>query len=256
MNHPEIFFRTTELALIKSEYYSQKKAIDLEVENYFANTQSLDNLYSKVNELENSKEILKAFQSNIVAIQQFPISSKLNRETTVDPFSYSLFRSFNITDSKSGFNIGIIILVIFLVSLLKNWKAKRIFVILLIASIGWNLYNYYVKEPDFLAQSRHFLDASVYRKSMMQREANEKLEELYQPTYNYQAEKTYEYEVEGTDGYNDYVEGYIETSGKYGAGYLHDNYSNKIKIEVEWISNGELLGKDNDGNEYNLKVKH
>tara|TARA_R110001599_G_scaffold332396_1_gene547787 strand:+ start:544 stop:1314 length:771 start_codon:yes stop_codon:yes gene_type:complete len=256
MKHPEIFFRTSEFEKIKSDYYEQKQSIDSEVENYFADTNSMEDLYFKVNGLENSKEILDLFPINMIELKQNPIATEYNRVITSDPFSYSSLRSYNIEDSNSAFNISLVILLLFLFTLIKKWRAKKIFGFLLLFCIGWNLYNYYVKEPEFLAQSSHFINVNKYRNDKMHEKANEKLAQLYQPSYTNNSITTYEYEVEGTDNYGDSVEGYVETSGKYGTGYLIDQYSDKKNIEVEWVSNGVLLGSDNDGNEYELQVKH
>jgi hypothetical protein len=43
--------------------------------------------------------------------------------------------------------------------------------------------------------------------------------------------------------------------GKYGSGKLIDLKGNEINITTEWIGNRKLIGIDEDGNKYELRVK-
>ena len=257
MSHPNIFFRETELNAIREKYSETKNEIDSEVDSYFANTNSVDGLYFKVGLLENKQKIYDSFKDTAYTIESFGKTSvKLNSEQYVDPFSYSPFQSFDPTSSKGGFYIGIGLLIIFLFALIKKWRIKKFIGFLLLIAIGLNLYNYFVKEPEFLNSKSLHLNPTEYKNQRMLKVASEKYADLYQPKTTYSTTKTYEYDVEGTDEYGDYVEGYVETSGKYGEGYIFDEYGDKVPIEVEWTGNGELLGTDDDNNEYELKVKH
>jgi hypothetical protein len=257
MSHPKIFFRESELDAVAEKYSNTKKTIDSEVENYFSNTYSIDGLYYKVGLLENKQDIYNSFKSSAYSIESFGKTSvKNNTELYIDPFSYSPFQSFNPTSSKGGFYIGIGLLIFFLFALIKKWRIKKFVGFLLLIAIGLNLYNYYVKEPEFLASKSFQINPSEYKNERMLKVASEKYVDFYQPKTTYATTKTYEYDVEGTDGNGDYVEGYVETSGKYGEGYILNEYGDKVEIEVEWIGNGEMTGTDDDNNEYNLKVKH
>jgi len=258
MSHPVIFFREVELNKIQNEYHLAKSKIDSDVENYFSNTNSIENLYFKVGLLENKEKVLNSFKDTALAIESFGKDYvKLNTEKHVDPFSYSSFQEFDLTGSKEAFYIGIVVFILFLFSLIKKWKVSKLFGIVLLVAIGLNLYNYYVKEPEFLANESFILKPEQYRNTEMLNTADEKFLSFYQPSRKtYSSSKTYNYDVEGTDEYGDFIEGNVETSGKYGEGFIIDEYGDKIEIDTEWSGNGEMTGTDADGNEYTLKVKH
>lgn len=257
MSHPKIFFRESELNAIREKYSETKIKIDSEVESYFSNVYSIDGLYYKVGQLENKQEIYHSFKNTAYSIESFGKSSvKNNTELSVDPFSYSPFQSFDPTSSKGGFYIGIGILIIFLFTLVKKWRIKKFTGFVVLIAVGLNLYNYYVKEPEFLNSKSLKINPTEYKNQKLLKIASEKYTDLYQPKTSYSTREIYEYEVEGTDELGKYVKGFVETSGKYGEGYILDDYGNKISIEVEWTGNSELQGTDNDNNEYELKVKH
>ena len=75
--------------------------------------------------------------------------------------------------------------------------------------------------------------------------------------YNYRAgysgSYNYNYDVEGY-GADGYVHGNIDTSGKYGEGYVYDEYGNELWIETEWIDYGLMEAYDEYGNWYELEV--
>jgi hypothetical protein len=254
MSNPKIFFREAELNLIAENYSNTKNTIDTEVENYFSNVNSVDGLYFKVGLLENKQEIYNSFKNSAYSSESLGKTS--NSELYVDPFSYNPFQSFNPTSSKGGFYIGIGLLILFFFTLVQKWKIKKFVGFLLLITIGLNLYNYYVKEPEFLASKSFHINPSEYKNKRMLKIASEKYNDLYQPKTTYATSNTYEYDVEGIDKNRNYVEGYVETSGKYGDGYILNENGDKIEIEVEWTGNGEIIGTDNDNYEYELKVKH
>lgn len=257
MSHPKIFFRESELEVISKDYSDTKKTIDTEVKSYFENVYNIDGLYYKVGLLENKQDIYKSFNNTAYAIENFGKTSVINnRELYTDPFSYSPFQSFDPTSSKGGFYIGICIFIFFVFTMLKKWRIKKLVGFLLLIVLYLNLYNYYVKEPEFLNSKSLYINQTEYKNQRMLKVASEKYTDFYQPKTTYSTKNTYEYNVEGTDEYGDYVEGFIETSGKYGAGYILDEYGDKIEIEIEWTGNGELIGTDDNNNEYELKVKH
>ena len=64
----------------------------------------------------------------------------------------------------------------------------------------------------------------------------------------------YNYDVEGYSDSGDYFYGEIDTEGKYGEGYIYDDYGNEIYVETEWVGNGELEAYDEYGNYYEFEV--
>ena len=88
----------------------------------------------------------------------------------------------------------------------------------------------------------------------------------YSPTYhtdsNYQynyrtgssGSYNYNYDAEGYSDSGDYVTGNIDTSGRYGDGYLYDEDGNEIHVDTEWDGYGDLEATDDDGNTYDLEV--
>ena len=66
----------------------------------------------------------------------------------------------------------------------------------------------------------------------------------------------YNYDVIATDADGNELEGNINVEGKYGKGTLTDIEDNEIEILTEWIGYGKLLGKDDNGNEYEIVVKN
>jgi hypothetical protein len=254
MSNPEIFFREAELNSITEKYYNTKNTIDTEVENYFSSVNSVYGLYFKVGLLENKQEIFNSFKNSTNSVDRLGKTS--NSKLYVDPFSYNSFQSFNPTSSKGGFYIGIGLLILFFFTIVKKWKIKKYVGLLLLIAIGLNLYNYYVKEPEFLASKSFHINPFEYKNERMLKIASEKYNDLNKKKTTSAKSNTYEYDVEGMDKNRNYVEGYVQTSGKYGAGYILNDYGDKIKVEVEWTRNGEMIGTDNDNYKYDLKVKH
>ena len=66
----------------------------------------------------------------------------------------------------------------------------------------------------------------------------------------------YNYDVIATDVDGNELEGNINVEGKYGKGTITDLGGSEIEITTEWIGYGKLLGKDEDGNEYEIVVKN
>ena len=126
MSHPEIYFRESELEAISNKYHEAKKAIDSEVNDYFAHVSSIDELYYKVGFLENKENIYDSFENSALAVENFgKLSVQNSRELYGDPFSYNPFQSFEPTSSKGGFYIGIGILVFFVITMMNKWKIKN-----------------------------------------------------------------------------------------------------------------------------------
>src|SRR3989338_8532840 len=67
--------------------------------------------------------------------------------------------------------------------------------------------------------------------------------------YNYRTGYTgsyeYNYDVEGY-GDSGYVYGTVDTSGKYGEGYIYDEYGNELWVETEWTDYGALEAYDEE----------
>lgn len=64
----------------------------------------------------------------------------------------------------------------------------------------------------------------------------------------------YNYDITGSDENGNSVYGNIDIEGKYGGGYIEDDYGNEKYIEVEWVDYGVLEGVDEDGNYYEFEV--
>jgi len=77
--------------------------------------------------------------------------------------------------------------------------------------------------------------------------------------YNYRTggsgRYNYNYDVSGYSDYGDYVYGEIDIEGKYGEGYVYDEYGDEIYVDVEWSGYGTLEGYDEDGNYYEFEVE-
>lgn len=71
----------------------------------------------------------------------------------------------------------------------------------------------------------------------------------------YSGDYGYNYDVEGYSDSGDYFYGEIDTNGKYGEGYIYDDYGNEIYVETEWVGNGEIEAYDEDGNYYEFEVE-
>lgn len=69
----------------------------------------------------------------------------------------------------------------------------------------------------------------------------------------YSGNYDYNYDVSGY-GDNGYIYGNIDTSGKYGEGYVYDEDGNEVYVETEWIDYGVLEATDEYGNTYELEV--
>lgn len=75
--------------------------------------------------------------------------------------------------------------------------------------------------------------------------------------YNYRSGYSgsyeYSYDVEGY-GEGGYVYGTVDTSGKYGEGYVYDEDGNELWVETEWTNYGVLEAYDEEGNWYELET--
>jgi len=255
MRHPIIFFREAEYELIKKNYNIKKQSIDIATENYFSDVSSVNQLYVKVSNLGNHATIKKELENLRESIED-PKIFNTHYKQYVDPFSYSpasISRSFDATKSKEGFYIGIILLFVYVYVSIKKWKIKKVIGFLLLISIGINLYNYYIVEHEFLSNKSFYIDEIEYNNERNLKEASEKFIALYKPKPKHlKVSQRYKYRVEGTDEMGNEVEGYIETSGKYGYGYIYNEENKEIEIDVEWVGNGVLYAKDNQNNDYDL----
>lgn len=75
----------------------------------------------------------------------------------------------------------------------------------------------------------------------------------YNSRTGYSGNYGYNYDVSGS-GDNGYTYGNIDTSGKYGEGYIYDEEGNEIYVETEWVDNGVMEATDEYGNTYELEV--
>lgn len=78
----------------------------------------------------------------------------------------------------------------------------------------------------------------------------------YQYNYRsgYSGSYDYNYDVEGYSDSGDYFYGNVDTSGKYGEGYIYDDYGNEMYVETEWTDYGVMEATDEDGNTYEFEV--
>jgi len=65
----------------------------------------------------------------------------------------------------------------------------------------------------------------------------------------------YNYDIIGKDSLGNEVKGKINISGKYGAGKIINEKSEKKDIFVRWIENSKLVGKDRDSLAYEFVVE-
>lgn len=76
--------------------------------------------------------------------------------------------------------------------------------------------------------------------------------------YNYRTGSSgsydYNYDVEGYSDSGDYFYGNVDTSGKYGDGYIYDEDGNEMYVETEWVDYGVMEATDEDGNSYEFEV--
>ncbi|MCP9199022.1 hypothetical protein MKO06_03820 [Gramella sp. GC03-9] len=258
MGHPKVFFRIEELNNLQEQYSNDKEIIDNQVDHFLSNVNSKEGLYYQISLLDNSQEYFDSFKNTALAIENFGKSSVLNnRPLYADPFSYVYNSGFDLSNPETlfYFTIGLgVLFVILLFTKLKDLK-KFVFLLVIIFS-GWNAYNYYVAEPEYIAQKKESLDLDEYKDRKLKRKATDKFVEYYEPIQRYNSRKVYTYDVEGSDANDDDVHGTVETSGKYGEGIITDSYGNEIEIETEWVDKGELIGRDKNGNEYYMSVSH
>mgnify|MGYP000113430057 CR=1 FL=1 len=77
--------------------------------------------------------------------------------------------------------------------------------------------------------------------------------------YNYRTggsgDYEYNYDVSGySSDSGDYLYGNVDTSGKYGEGYIYDEDGNEIYVETEWTDYGVMEAYDEEGNYYEFEV--
>lgn len=70
----------------------------------------------------------------------------------------------------------------------------------------------------------------------------------------YSGDYEYNYDIEGYSDSGDYFYGEVDTSGKYGEGYIYDDYGNEIYVETEWVDYGVMEATDEYGNSYEFEV--
>lgn len=82
-------------------------------------------------------------------------------------------------------------------------------------------------------------------------------DDSYQYNYRtgYSGNYDYNYDVEGYSDSGDYFYGNVDTSGKYGDGYIYDDYGNEVYVETEWTDYGVMEATDENGNTYEFEVE-
>lgn len=95
--------------------------------------------------------------------------------------------------------------------------------------------------------------------SRQYRQADESVYDEY-ATYSYirprdiGTENTYSYRVTGEDCDGNFLQGMVNTRGRYGSGYLRTESQEFISITTEWNDDGNLLGFDDQDNSYTLQT--
>lgn len=84
---------------------------------------------------------------------------------------------------------------------------------------------------------------------------NAHYDDSYQYNYRtgYSGNYGYNYDVEGY-GDTGYVYGSVDTSGRYGEGYLYNEEGEEVWVETEWTDYGVLEAYDENGNWYELET--
>jgi len=256
--HPTIYFRKQEYDELKASYEYTKDSIDDSALNYFADTFSLESLYSKVSKLENAESIIDGF--NYKKSQSIFVKGDLS-ETYACPFSFSheAINNINFLGSKFIFFASIFFLLLLIFTVIKKFKILRNLVAIIFTGlILFNFINYYIIEPNTLLDHKEKINFANYKKRVYKIEACNKFDELYVPEVrenNYNSNNYYEYDVYGRDEDDNPVKGYVFVDNEEGGeGYIYDFNNNKIDIIVKWVGNGELEGSDRDRKTYILYV--
>ncbi len=136
---------------------------------------------------------------------------------------------------------------------IKQKKGNILTVFIVIVVLFWGANSLFFEKDN---SNREYLEPTSY----INLESKDILPEKHYDSeykYNYRSGYTgsygYNYDVEGY-GDDGYVYGVIDTNGKYGDGYIYDEYGNELWIETEWVDYGVLEAYDEYGNWYELEV--
>ena len=255
--HPKIFFRNSEIEKIQQEYHNSTNTIQSEAKSYFQATNSLDHLYFKVGILENSKSIT---QTLVAKEREYNLHKGSFLDPYVDPFSVSPSSVSQIDYGGSEFIFYFTICILSTLVLTLFSKLKKLKVLLLLSFIClliYNLVNYYIIEPQNIAEIKTFINLKEYKDRQYMNEACSTFDSLYvfenhqqkMGTYN---ESNYNYDVLGKDKNGNSVQGNVDVDSESGNGYIINSDNERININVEWEGKGELRGYDDKGNNYHL----
>ncbi len=107
--------------------------------------------------------------------------------------------------------------------------------------------TYYGEDYDTYEYEDYSSDPSYYS------DPNDEYEYNYRTGYS--GSYGFNYDVSGSDENGDSVYGSVDTQGKYGDGYIYDDYGNEIYVETEWVDYGVIEATDEYGNTYELETE-
>lgn len=130
----------------------------------------------------------------------------------------------------------------------EDWGAAIFWIIVIVLGGFWLLGD--DNESESYNSGASYQSASDYSGS-----SNTHYDSNYEYNYRtgYSGDYGYNYDVEGY-GDTGYVYGEIDTSGKYGEGYIYNEEGDEVWIETEWTDYGVLEAYDEDGNWYELET--
>lgn len=136
-----------------------------------------------------------------------------------------------------------------------NYKSQRgnaLVAWIIIIGLIWGISVLFSGEDDYSSNNYEYSPSYTdldYRSPT--RYYDDSYEYNYRSGYSGRYEYNYDVEGYGDDGY---VYGTVDTSGKYGEGYIYDEYGNELWVETEWTDYGVLEAYDENGNWYELET--
>lgn len=109
-------------------------------------------------------------------------------------------------------------------------------------------------------QTNTYVAPSIYTPPVSQPAYSQTAPVHYDSSYKYNyrtgysGDYGYNYDVEGYSDSGEYFYGNVDTEGKYGEGYIYDDYGNEMYVETEWVDYGVMEATDEYGNTYEFEV--
>ena len=136
---------------------------------------------------------------------------------------------------------------------MKYQRGNGIIGVIIIVGVVWWVGSLFSNEPSHKNTYQNFPSFSEvdYSYDTSSVHYDDSYEYNYRSGYSGSYEYNYDVEGYGDDGY---VYGTVDTSGKYGEGYIYDEYGNELWVETEWTDYGVLEAYDENGNWYELET--